>query len=343
MRTAVLIVLAGCAPVTFPAGGSRGNGDFDVTARSHAVLDAYNRGDVAALEHELAPGFVQFDGPPRDRATVLQRLHDPKRPHLASQTFSDEHAFVTEDDAVYIGKAAERGAGNRGSYISDGFYTLAWHRVHGRWQLALWTWKPAGSGVERDFWNDVFTHDVGFEHAPNKLLVDTIANEPPGAALDVAMGQGRNALYLASRGWHVTGVDWSDSGIAHAQEAARKRGLQLEAIDTDIAHFDFGDAKWDLVTMIYAGNDKAWLAKIKQAIKPGGLFVAEYFHDTKHDGATNVPGDLDGFATGELAQLFGDSFDILRDEVVDDTPDWATDKASLVRFVARKRQVVTPK
>jgi len=327
MRAVVFIVLAGCAPVT-----------FDATARSHAVIAAFDRADMPALERELAPGFVQFEGTPRDRAAALDETRKRGGSHIATRTFSNEHAFVTGDDAVYVGEAVERNAGNRGSYAYDGYYTLAWHREHGHWRLALWTWRLAGDVSEIDKWNNIFKHDVGFEHAPNKLLVETIASETPGAALDVAMGQGRNALYLASRGWHVTGVDWSSEGIAHAQDQARKRGLQLEAIDTDIAGFDFGDAKWDLVTLIYAGNDKAWLAKIKRAIKPGGLLVVEYFHDTKHAGATNVPDDLDGFATGELAQLFGDSFDILRDEVVDDTPDWATDKASLVRFVARKRR-----
>jgi SAM-dependent methyltransferase len=326
VRAVIFIVLASCAPVT-----------FDVTARSHAVLDAYDRGDVDAIANELAPGFVQFEGSPHDRDETLARLRAAKLSHIAKRTFSHEHAYKTDDDAVYVGQAAERGDGNRGSYIYDGDYMFAWHREHGRWKLALWTWRAAGEIAERDTWNEIFKHDVGFEHAPNKLLVDSVANVTPGEALDVAMGQGRNALYLASRGWHVTGVDWSSEGIEHAQAEAKQHHLALETVQTDISRFDFGVAKWDLVTMIYAGNDKAWLAKIKDAIKPGGFFVAEYFHDAKHGGATNVSGDLDGFATGELAAIFGDSFEILRDEVVDDVPDWATDRASLVRFVARKR------
>jgi hypothetical protein len=57
--------------------------------------------------------------------------------------------------------------------------------------------------------------------------------------------------------------------------------------------------------------------------------VLEYFHEV-------APGD-GGIATGELAGLFKDGFDVLRDETVEATPDWAVSKATLVRFVARKR------
>jgi 2-polyprenyl-3-methyl-5-hydroxy-6-metoxy-1,4-benzoquinol methylase len=61
-----------------------------------------------------------------------------------------------------------------------------------------------------------FHNDVGFEKQPNRLLVDAVAKRKPGRALDVAMGQGRNALYLASRGWKVTGVNFSDEGVRAA-------------------------------------------------------------------------------------------------------------------------------
>jgi SAM-dependent methyltransferase len=313
-----LLLLTSCAPVA-----------FDVTARSHAVINAYDHGDAAVVGAALAPGFVHFEGGrPRDRDAMLARMHDVKTTPMAQRTFSNEHAYVVGDDAVFIGQAAERGGGNRGSYLYDGYYALAWHREHGDWRLAMWTWQRAG---ERDFWNDVFTHDVGFEHAPNKLLVDAVANVPPGDALDVLMGQGRNALYLASRGWRVTGVDWSHEGIAHAQAEATKRGLALDTVDADIARFDLGTAKWDLVTLVYAsGFDQPdQLAKVRQAIKPGGLVVIEYFGKT-----AAAP---TGFEPGQLRRLFGDAFEVLRDEAVDDTPDWATDRAPLVRFVARKR------
>jgi hypothetical protein len=59
------------------------------------------------------------------------------------------------------------------------------------------------------------------------------------------------------------------------------------------------------------------------------MFVVEFFAAT--------PTDAGGFKQGQLAKLFADGFEILRDDFVDDRPDWARDKAKLVRFVARKR------
>lgn len=325
VRAALFFVLGACAPVT-----------FDVAAQSHAVLAAYDRGDATAVGAVLAPGFVHFEGgSPHDRAALLartaKRAAAPPSARVASRTFSDEHAVVAGDDATYIGRAAERGGGSRGGYIYDGYYTLGWHREHGAWRLATWTYQRAGEATERDTWDDIFTHDIGFEHAPNKLLVSSIADVSPGDALDVLMGQGRNALYLASRGWRVTGVDWSSEGIARAQAEAKQHGFSLATVDENIAQFDFGTAKWDLVTLIYAyaAHDAATLAKIRDAIRPGGLVVIEYFPKSER-----TP---DGFAPGALRAAFA-GFDVLRDEVVVDMPDWAEDAPTqLVRFVAKKR------
>jgi 2-polyprenyl-3-methyl-5-hydroxy-6-metoxy-1,4-benzoquinol methylase len=197
--------------------------------------------------------------------------------------------------------------------------------------LRLWTWQRGGEASLRDRWNDIYRTGTGFTHDPNRLLVATVNGKPPGAALDVAMGQGRNAIYLASQGWKVTGVDISDEGIRTAEQEASKRGLALHTVSANIDGYDFGVGKWDLVTMIYAGNKVAWIEKIKISLKPHGLFIAETWAADADD-ASN-----DGFARGQLAKLFADGFEILRDEVIEDVPDWTGDRATLVRFVARKK------
>jgi SAM-dependent methyltransferase len=232
---------------------------------------------------------------------------------------------------VFIGEATEQMGGNdsHGGQEFEGWYTLAWGREGNAWKVSLWSWQKGGVAAERDTWNDMYRRSRGFEKAPNRLLVETVGGVKPGAALDVAMGQGRNALYLASLGWKVTGIDFSDEGIRVARDTAAKEKLTLEAVDIDIDTYDFGVSRWDLVTMIYALDRVKWIERIKPSLKPGGLFVLEYFHRDGPDG--------DGFATGQLAALFKDGFTILRDEVVDDRPDWAMDRATLVRFVAKKR------
>jgi SAM-dependent methyltransferase len=235
---------------------------------------------------------------------------------------------------VFTGKATEQQGGNetKGGYKYVGWYVVEWVRRGDAWQARLWTWQRGGEQSMRDSWNEIFRNGLGFAREPNRLLVEVVKGRKPGAALDVAMGQGRNALHLAAQGWKVTGVDISDEGIRIARAEAAKRKLALETVNVNIDQYDFGKNKWDLVTMIYATNKVAWIEKIKPSLRPGGLFVVEYF--------AREPDDKDddgGFAAGQLAALFASGFEILRDEIVEDAPDWAVERAKLVRFVARKR------
>jgi SAM-dependent methyltransferase len=329
---AVLAVLIGCAhsPPQVPAAPS----NAQITDKSHAVLDAFDRGDATTWSAMTSTEFVRFEGDePVEKAKDLERMakRTAGAPHIATRTWSHEHVYVTPDRAVFIGEAVEHDAGNdsHGGFEYDGWYTLAWHRDGSEWKLGLWTWRKGGKGAERDAWNDTFRQERGFTKEPNRLLVEAIRGVKPGTALDVAMGQGRNALYLVSQGWKTTGVDFSAEGLRKAQEAATARHLELEVVSADIDQYDFGIAKWDLVTMIYAGTEEKWIKRIQASLKPGGLYIAEYFHNDQNK--------MNGFATGQLAKLFADGYDILRDDVVEDHPDWALDKAKLVRFVARKR------
>src|SRR5262245_7320370 len=64
-----------------------------------------------------------------------------------------------------------------------------------------------------------------FSAAPNAFLERAIAGLRPGRALDVAMGQGRNTIFLAKQGWDVTGYDIADTGLEAARTAAEKAGV----------------------------------------------------------------------------------------------------------------------
>jgi SAM-dependent methyltransferase len=306
-----------------------------IAQRSHDVLAAMDRGDADSVAAVLAPDYVHFewDYVDRDHELAELRKRGKSGPTIATRTWSHEHVSVRANDAIVVGEALEHTAGNEshGGYNYDGWYTLAWSRDGDAWKLVYLGWRQGGSGGKRATWNEIFHNSIGFNHEPNRLLVDTVAHVRPGAALDVAMGQGRNALYLAARGWKVTGVDISDEGIAEARAAAAKRKLTLDAVDVDIDRYDFGTNKWDLVTMIYATDNATWMERIKPSLRRGGLFVLEYFALDPSNGQD------DGIPPGKLAKIFADGFEILRDDVVDDVPDWATDHAKLARFVARKK------
>jgi SAM-dependent methyltransferase len=328
---------AAAAPAAQPAQiAPRPPSEDEIKRLSHELLEAYDRGDVAALEPRLAPELLHFEGGhgmTRDEELEQLRKRKPGAPQIASRAWEAELVRVHADGAVFTGKATERQGGNesKGGYKYVGWYLLEWARRGDAWQARLWTWQRGGEQSMRDNWNEIFRNGLGFAREPNRLLVEVVKGRKPGAALDVAMGQGRNALHLAAQGWKVTGVDISDEGIRIARAEAARRKLALETVNTNIDEYDFGKSRWDLVTMIYAGDKVAWIEKIKPALRPGGLFVVEYF--------AKDPAGVDdgGFAPGQLAQLFATGFEIVRDEVVEDVPDWAMDRAKLVRFVARKR------
>jgi 2-polyprenyl-3-methyl-5-hydroxy-6-metoxy-1,4-benzoquinol methylase len=92
--------------------------------------------------------------------------------------------------------------------------------------------SPAGA---RKIWNDTFTaltaQNVPF--LPNPFLTKMVDGKKPGKTLDIGMGQGRNALMLAERGWDVAGFDISDVAIDQAKAQAQKRGLKVNAVVAD--------------------------------------------------------------------------------------------------------------
>jgi hypothetical protein len=326
-------VLSACAATARPIPTSAPPSDALIQQKSHDVLLAFDRGDVAAFKALLGDNYVHFEGSVMDREHELAQLaaRPADEPQIVKRTWSDERVFARGADSVFIGRAVEHLGGNEkhGGYDFDGWYTLGWSRASGDWKLVLWSWRIANGKTRPAIWNQIFEHGTGFEHAPNQLLVQSSQGLKPGAALDVAMGQGRNSIYLASQGWKVTGIDIADEGLRQAREAATAKGLTIDTINADVGKFDYGDDRYDLVAMIYAPSGMKRIPDLQRATKKGGLFVYEYFAPTK--------GDDDVPAPHALAAQFKDGWEILVDTIVEDTPDWALDRAKLQRFVARKK------
>jgi predicted O-methyltransferase YrrM len=115
-----------------------------------------------------------------------------------------------------------------------------------------------------------------FTIAPSEFLAAMVTRMKPGKPLDVAMGQGRNAVFLATQGWDVTGYDIAEEGLEVAQENARKAGVRITTVHAGWDDFDHGREQWDLISFIYMDApvmDPRFIARIQAALEPGGYVL----------------------------------------------------------------------
>lgn len=194
--------------------------------------------------------------------------------------------------------------------------------------------------VRNDWWplmfDRIYASDrPSFSQNPSTVLVEAIESATPGRALDVAMGQGRNALFLAQRGWDVTGFDISDAGLNVARANAKKHGATLAAQRSSIEDFDYGHAQWDLIALIYVPNvahEGSAMERLARALKPGGLLVVESFASDRSS-PQRRPVDIDPAVL--KASLLG--FEILRFDDREAMSEWDPQPTRLCRVIARKR------
>jgi SAM-dependent methyltransferase len=124
---------------------------------------------------------------------------------------------------------------------------------------------------------------------PNRFLVEEVEALPPGRALDLACGAGRNAVWLAEQGWRVTGVDYSAVALTAARALAAERGVEGEWIEADVVAWEPPAAAFDLVCVLYlqlpAPDRRAVHAHAVRALAPGGrLLVVAHHRDNLTEG-----------------------------------------------------------
>jgi SAM-dependent methyltransferase len=171
---------------------------------------------------------------------------------------------------------------------------------------------------------------------PNALLVEVTRGLEPGRALDIGMGQGRNALYLAEQGWRVTGIDVSTVALRLARRQARERGVELDVEQADMWRYELGIERWDLIVCSYLnGLEVVRAEQIKRSLASDGVLVVEGFVLSEELAARGYP-NL-GFESGTLLDAYAD-LDILQYEQVRAPADWYPGEVlPLVRLVARKQ------
>lgn len=169
--------------------------------------------------------------------------------------------------------------------------------------------------------------------APRWLVEHADLLPPPalGPVLDLGCGSGRAAVWLAARGYRVTGVDWQPEALVLAQRLAASRGVRLRVVDADVRAVDaLPPGPWAVVVNVRC-LDRGALARMADLVGDGGIVVVRTFRE-----APGLPDDVTArhrLRPGELVHAFPASlWDVLaHDEGFDD------DGRPAAGIVARRR------
>jgi tellurite methyltransferase len=154
-------------------------------------------------------------------------------------------------------------------------------------------------------WDERYRQGRTMPDEPDAFLVQNVSLLPKsGKALDIAMGTGRNALYLASLGFRVTGIDLSAVAVEKCRQKAERLGLPIEAIVADLERSPLPTEQYDLIVNFYY-LQRSLAPQIVAALKPGGVLVFQSFTiDQVQFGRAWNPDYM--LRPGELREMFAD-------------------------------------
>jgi len=207
--------------------------------------------------------------------------------------------------------------------------------------------------MTNNFWNERYADEAyAYGVEPNQFLAENLSFLPAhgpahgpthGKVLCLAEGEGRNATYLATQGFSVTAIDFSNAGKAKAERLAKSKDVAIDYHVADLAHFDFGQNCWDAIVSIFAHTPSTLRRsihdKVKSSLKTNGVFMLEAYAP-KHLGYdTGGPKDPDMLVSLDELQTAFAGFDTLHAEELEKTVVeglFHTGQAYVTQFIVRK-------
>jgi SAM-dependent methyltransferase len=154
------------------------------------------------------------------------------------------------------------------------------------------------------YWDERYRSRDAGPREPAKFLTENLGLLPPtGSVLDVAMGTGRHALFLAGRGYEVTGVDISPVAVQRCLEEASRLGVRIEAICADLMSWQWPSSAFDIVLDFYF-LQRDLCPRMAAALRPGGILVFETFTTDQRQFGWGPTEDGFLLRPGELPALF---------------------------------------
>jgi len=161
---------------------------------------------------------------------------------------------------------------------------------------------------DQAFWDERYrSKDALWSGEPNPHLVEEAADLPPGEALDIGAGEGADAIWLAERGWRVTGVDISAIAIERASGQATRAGVDIAAriswLQHDLLAWEPPPDRFDLVSSQYLHLPSAprqlLFDHLAAAVAPGGTLLIVGHHPSDMETTVRRPRLPDLFFTGD--------------------------------------------
>ena len=150
--------------------------------------------------------------------------------------------------------------------------------------------------VDRTAWDERYRQaEWVWSTTPNRFVAQVLADTPPGRALDLACGEGRNALWLAEQGWRATAVDFSSVAVAKGRAVAESRGLDVTWAAADLLDYEPERGAYDavLIAYLHLPPDELHrvLGKARDAVAEGGTLLVVGHDVTNLTEGTGGPQD----------------------------------------------------
>lgn len=198
----------------------------------------------------------------------------------------------------------------------------------------------------KEFWDERYQQkEYVYGVHPNQFLAEQLIKIPhAGDILFPCEGEGRNAVFAATSGWRVDAFDYSESGKTKALQLAQNHNLNISYFISDAIHFDFGNAKYDVVAFIFAHFAPELRTEIHQkaisSLKPGGRIIIKAFNPLQLNNKSGGPKDLSMLYTEEILNEDFKKLDIqiLETKVIElDEGLYHRGKANVIRLLAIKK------
>lgn len=196
---------------------------------------------------------------------------------------------------------------------------------------------------DKKFWNERYaTGDYLFGVDPNSFLTE-YADLLTGPVLSLSEGEGRNAVFLASLGLEVHGIDLSEVALSKARALAELKNVKIQTEVADLASYEPKENTYGSAISIFAHLPSVIRNRlyplVEASLKPGGIIVLEAYSENQLKRDTGGPKDPDMLMTvNKIRREFPNCEPMLAHEIEREVCEGAghTGLASVVQFVARK-------